>query len=96
MTSPRQHALKPTTSLHVSTGHRSPKRKPDGSSNVTSSNNSDYEDDDNGGLPRKGLVAPWEVLRGLADVAAERAAQVYSILVMVHLVVVNNVFAGER
>ncbi|EJD03687.1 uncharacterized protein FOMMEDRAFT_120845 [Fomitiporia mediterranea MF3/22] len=75
MTSPRQHALKPTTSLHVATGHRSPKRKAAGSSNVTSSNNSDFEDDDNGELPSKGLLAPWEVLRGLADVAAERAAQ---------------------
>lgn len=76
ITSPRQHALKPTSSLHVSSGHRSPKRKAAGSSNVTSSNNSDFEDDDNGELPSKGLVAPWEVLRGLADVAAERAAQV--------------------
>ncbi|KAL5494991.1 hypothetical protein ACEPAI_453 [Sanghuangporus weigelae] len=75
MTSPRQHALKPSTSLHVSTGQRSPKRKAAGSSNVTSSNNSDVEDYDNGELPSKGLVAPWEVLRGLADVAAERAAQ---------------------
>lgn len=63
-------------SQQPSPGHRSPKRKQPGSSNVTSSNTSDYEDEDNGDLPSKGLVAPWEVLRGLADVAAERAAQV--------------------
>ncbi|KAI5124176.1 hypothetical protein M0805_000982 [Coniferiporia weirii] len=74
LNSPRQHAVK-GTSLQVSSGHRSPKRKAAGSSNVTSTNTSDFEDDDNGELPSKGLVAPWEVLRGLADVAAERAAQ---------------------
>lgn len=78
LTSPRQHANRPPSSLHTSPGHRSPKRKAAGSSNVTSSNTSDLEDDDNGELPSKGLVAPWEVLRGLADVAAERAAQVRS------------------
>lgn len=32
-------------------------------------------DSDAGDLPDSGLVAPWEVLRGLADVAIERAAQ---------------------
>ncbi|KIY62636.1 hypothetical protein CYLTODRAFT_383348 [Cylindrobasidium torrendii FP15055 ss-10] len=37
--------------------------------------NDDDEPDDNGGLPAPGLVAPWEVLRGLADVAIERAAK---------------------
>ncbi|GLB35988.1 putative fungal specific transcription factor [Lyophyllum shimeji] len=45
------------------------------SSNVTSANSSDLDDDDNGELPASGLVAPWEVLRGLADVAIERAAK---------------------
>ncbi|KIJ68212.1 hypothetical protein HYDPIDRAFT_106363 [Hydnomerulius pinastri MD-312] len=45
------------------------------SSNVTSADSSDVEDDDNGELPASGLVAPWEVLRGLADVAIERAAK---------------------
>ncbi|PPQ63001.1 hypothetical protein CVT24_006107 [Panaeolus cyanescens] len=44
-------------------------------SNVTSADSSDVEDDDNGELPAYGLVAPWEVLRGLADVAIERAAK---------------------
>ena len=45
------------------------------SSNVTSADSTDAEEDD-GELPASGLVAPWEVLRGLADVAIERAAQV--------------------
>ncbi|KAF9229106.1 hypothetical protein BS17DRAFT_771032 [Gyrodon lividus] len=45
------------------------------SSNVTSADSSDVEDEDNGELPASGLVAPWEVLRGLADVAIERAAK---------------------
>ncbi|KAF5384822.1 hypothetical protein D9615_001376 [Tricholomella constricta] len=45
------------------------------SSNVTSANSSDLDDEDNGELPASGLVAPWEVLRGLADVAIERAAK---------------------
>jgi hypothetical protein len=46
------------------------------SSNVTSADSSELEDEDNGDLPASGLVAPWEVLRGLADVAIERAAKV--------------------
>ncbi|KAI9449027.1 hypothetical protein F5148DRAFT_1291867 [Russula earlei] len=33
------------------------------------------EDEDGGGLPASGLVAPWEVLRGLADVAIQWAAK---------------------
>ena len=45
------------------------------SSNVTSANSSD--DEDTAELPASGLVAPWEVLRGLADAAAERAAKVF-------------------
>lgn len=45
------------------------------SSAVTSADSTDAEEDD-GELPASGLVAPWEVLRGLADVAIERAAQV--------------------
>ena len=36
---------------------------------------SDDDDDDGGELPASGLVAPWEVLRGLADVAIQRAAK---------------------
>ncbi|PCH33943.1 hypothetical protein WOLCODRAFT_130083 [Wolfiporia cocos MD-104 SS10] len=43
------------------------------SSNATSTDSSDVEDED--GLPSSGLVAPWEVLRGLADVAIQRAAK---------------------
>ncbi|PSR76665.1 hypothetical protein PHLCEN_2v8262 [Hermanssonia centrifuga] len=44
---------------------------------VTSADSTDAEEED-GELPASGLVAPWEVLRGLADVAIERAAQVTS------------------
>ncbi|KAG6911566.1 hypothetical protein DXG01_011868 [Tephrocybe rancida] len=42
---------------------------------AASANSSDLEDEDNGELPASGLVAPWEVLRGLADVAIQRAAK---------------------
>ncbi|KAH7910701.1 hypothetical protein BJ138DRAFT_1008198 [Hygrophoropsis aurantiaca] len=51
------------------------KRTAPPSSNVTSADSTDIEDDENGELPASGLVAPWEVLRGLADVAIERAAK---------------------
>ncbi|KAI9069411.1 hypothetical protein FKP32DRAFT_1617242 [Trametes sanguinea] len=44
------------------------------SSAANSADSSDAEED-NGELPASGLVAPWEVLRGLADVAIERAAK---------------------
>ncbi|KAI0756803.1 hypothetical protein C8Q80DRAFT_1092987 [Daedaleopsis nitida] len=44
------------------------------SSTVTSAESSEVEDE-GGELPASGLVAPWEVLRGLADVAIERAAK---------------------
>jgi len=59
---------------HNTPGTSSKRQAPE-SSNVTSANSSDMEDDDNGELPASGLVAPWEVLRGLADVAIERAAK---------------------
>jgi len=48
-------------------------------SNVPSADSSDVEEEENGELPASGLVAPWEVLRGLADVAIERATKVRSI-----------------
>lgn len=51
-------------------------------SDLTSGDSSDIEDDDNGELPASGLVAPWEVLRGLADVAIERAAKVSASLTL--------------
>ncbi|KAF9479712.1 hypothetical protein BDN70DRAFT_878465 [Pholiota conissans] len=51
------------------------KRQAPASSTVTSADSSDFDDDDGGDLPVSGLVAPWEVLRGLADVAIERAAK---------------------
>ncbi|KAI0778385.1 hypothetical protein BD413DRAFT_466315 [Trametes elegans] len=41
---------------------------------ATSADSSDAEEE-GGELPASGLVAPWEVLRGLADVAIERAAK---------------------
>lgn len=50
------------------------KRTAPSSSNPTSADSTDI-DDDNGELPASGLVAPWEVLRGLAAVAIERAAK---------------------
>jgi len=62
-------------SRNVSSGS---KRQAPSSSNVTSADSSDLDDEDNGELPASGLVAPWEVLRGLADVAIERAAKVSS------------------
>lgn len=43
-------------------------------SNNPSAHSSDVEEDGEG-LPSSGLVAPWEVLRGLADVAVEQAAR---------------------
>ncbi|KAF7306766.1 Fungal-trans domain-containing protein [Mycena indigotica] len=55
--------------------HNQPTRRhASGSANVTSADSSDMDDEDNGELPETGLVAPLEVLRGLADVATERAA----------------------
>jgi hypothetical protein len=53
------------------------KRTAPPSSNVTSVNSSDNEEDDHGGLPASGLVAPWEVLRNLANVAIQREAKVH-------------------
>ncbi|GJJ09858.1 hypothetical protein Clacol_004082 [Clathrus columnatus] len=46
------------------------------SSNDTSANSS--EDEDSAELPASGLVAPWEVLRGLAEAAAEISAKARS------------------
>ncbi|KAJ7225689.1 hypothetical protein GGX14DRAFT_640350 [Mycena pura] len=45
------------------------------SANVTSADSSDVDEEETGELPDRGLVAPLEVLRGLADVATERAAK---------------------
>lgn len=52
------------------------KRTAPPSSNVTSADTTDNEDDDTGELPASGLVAPWEVLRNLANVAIQREAKV--------------------
>ena len=51
-------------------------KRPLSSSHLTSGESSDFDDEENGELPAHGLVAPWEVLRGLADVASRRAAKV--------------------
>ncbi|KAF8519106.1 hypothetical protein BU17DRAFT_66051 [Hysterangium stoloniferum] len=80
----RQDSLTPQHHYH----HRNPsggsgsggkndngKRAAPSSSNVTSANSSDEEEEETSELPAEGLVAPWEVLRGLADAAAERAAK---------------------
>ncbi|KAI6008289.1 hypothetical protein F5J12DRAFT_827827 [Pisolithus orientalis] len=66
--------------FHASRNYRAPtpsgsRRALPSSSNVTSADSSDVDDEDNGELPASGLVAPWEVLRGLADVAVERATK---------------------
>jgi hypothetical protein len=50
-------------------------KRPYPTSTETSADTSD-EEEDGGELPASGLVAPWEVLRGLADVAIQRAAKV--------------------
>jgi hypothetical protein len=50
-------------------------KRPLSSSHLTSGESSDFDDEENGELPAHGLVAPWEVLRGLADVASRRAAK---------------------
>jgi hypothetical protein len=50
-------------------------KRPFPMSTATSAASSDDEGD-GGELPADGLVAPWEVLRGLADVAIQRAAKV--------------------
>ncbi|KAF8745103.1 hypothetical protein AX14_010573 [Amanita brunnescens Koide BX004] len=50
-------------------------KRPLSSSLLTSGESSDFDEEDNGELPAQGLVAPWEVLRGLADVASRRAAK---------------------
>lgn len=69
------HEKAPTHDRHPgpSTGT---KRQAPASSTVTSADSSDVEDDDDEGLPASGLVAPWEVLRSLADVAVARASKV--------------------
>ncbi|KAH9982335.1 hypothetical protein BGW80DRAFT_1262820 [Lactifluus volemus] len=55
-------------------GGSGPGKRPFPISAPTSADSSD-EEEDGGELPASGLVAPWEVLRGLADVAIERAAK---------------------
>lgn len=70
---PRSHPTNVSSMRYHPAASNSKRAAP--SSNVTSADSTDAEEDD-GELPASGLVAPWEVLRGLADVAIERAAQV--------------------
>lgn len=70
------------------------KRNAPPSSNVTSADSSDIDDDDGGELPASGLVAPWEVLRGLADVAIEKAAKVETSVPSLYLVLTRHL--GKR
>ncbi|KAH7106755.1 hypothetical protein BKA62DRAFT_684990 [Auriculariales sp. MPI-PUGE-AT-0066] len=51
------------------------RRRKSRSSAFTSNEESEDEGDSKTGIPATGLVAPWEVLRGLAEAAAERAAK---------------------
>ncbi len=71
-------------------------KRPFPASTETSADSSD-EEEDGGELPASGLVAPWEVLRGLADVAIQRAAKVrqserLSLIFTFHT---YPIFAGE-
>nr|BCB28855.1 Zn(2)-C6 fungal-type domain-containing protein [Mycoleptodonoides aitchisonii] len=66
-----RHHARPSSGPEAASGS---KRGAPASSTVTSADSTDAEEDD-GELPASGLVAPWEVLRGLADVAIERAAK---------------------
>jgi hypothetical protein len=75
VSSVRYHATEAGRSRNGPEAPSSLKRTFPSSSTVTSADSTDAEDDD-GELPASGLVAPWEVLRGLADVAIERAALV--------------------
>ena len=49
-------------------------KRPLAISTATSADSSDVEEDAVE-LPAQGLLAPWEVLRGLADVAIQKAAK---------------------
>ncbi|KZT30720.1 hypothetical protein NEOLEDRAFT_1126328 [Neolentinus lepideus HHB14362 ss-1] len=61
--------------IHGSQPLQSLKRSGFPHSTMTSADSTDAEDEENGDLPAFGLVAPWEVLRGLANVAIEQAAK---------------------
>jgi hypothetical protein len=70
-------------------------KRPFPPSTETSADSSD-EEEDGGELPASGLVAPWEVLRGLADVAIQRAAKVLKpIQACITYFTHTQYFAGE-
>lgn len=72
-----RYSATPLTNNHNGTTRS--KRQAPSSSNATSAHSSDIEDDEGTDLPAYGLVAPWEVLRSLAETAPERAAKVIQI-----------------
>jgi hypothetical protein len=51
-------------------------KRPGPSSSVIGADSTDCDDEDHIELPATGLIAPWEVLRGLADVALQRLKEV--------------------
>jgi len=61
---------------------------------ATSAASSDDEED-GGELPASGLVAPWEVLRGLADVAIQRAAKASQCESLQSFISLVSLFVGE-
>lgn len=61
---------------HIRAEGSSNLKRPMPQSNVTSADSTDNDEDEDGELPASGLVAPWEVLRGLADVAVQQASKV--------------------
>lgn len=69
-------------------------KRPFPTSAETSADSSD-EEENGGELPASGLVAPWEVLRGLADVAIQRAAKVSQYEYPYQLFLSTPIFAGE-
>ena len=64
---------------HEASSSSGSKRPAPSASNVTSAYSSDHDSEEEGELPASGLVAPWEVLRGLADVAIQQAAKVWTL-----------------
>lgn len=85
------HTHRPTGRHHAHSSKRAPP-----SSNVTSADSSDLDDEEDGELPASGLVAPWEVLRGLADVAIERAAKACSLIPLRSYFLTSFLFLGKR
>jgi hypothetical protein len=65
----------------------SKRRAPPSSSNAASAESSDYEDEDD--LPDPGLVAPWKVLMGLAEVAVQANKVCFILVIDCRIVIVR-------